>query len=144
MAPPVVQSARAPIARSLAPMTRSAEVSGDLAALEVEVPPAPKRPRPPARPLAPMASSAEVLEVKQALAEVSRDRFEAALARVRALSARFPQSLLATEAQTVEVLALCGLQRRDEAEALAQALRRRDPLNPSLRRLDASCVGQRK
>ncbi len=56
---------------------------------------------------------------------------------------QWPSGELLTESLVVQTLALCGLGRVSEAEAAAEKISETDRLNPSVRRLRQSCVGQK-
>jgi hypothetical protein len=79
----------------------------------------------------------EMRAMTNAMNEIDGKRYAAALEQVDAYRARFPSGQLTTEAGVMQVLALCGLGRVEEARAAAEVLPRE---NPTVHRLDSSCV----
>ncbi|MEQ9498946.1 MAG: hypothetical protein RIT81_18850 [Deltaproteobacteria bacterium] len=63
----------------------------------------------------------------------------AVLTHVDAYDARFPQGMLREEALAARALALCGLDRKDEAKTVAETLRVLAPRSVHLARIDAAC-----
>jgi hypothetical protein len=94
--------------------------------------------------VAPVASApsiaAEIQALDKALAEVDAGRWAQALDLLARYRASFPQGALATEARTLEVLALCGHGRTDEAKALGRGLLDGAAASPTLMRLRHSCI----
>jgi hypothetical protein len=84
----------------------------------------------------------EAVTLSSAMADVDANRHAEALAALAKYEQNFPAGSLRTEASVIEVLALCGLGRVSEAQALAEFLAQRDPQNPSRRRLERSCVAK--
>jgi len=109
-----------------------------VAAVEPEV-----RPAPPAPVLVPTEKEVEATLAKEvaalagAMGAVDGKQFAVALEQVSGYREAFPKGLLETEAGVLEVLALCGLKRVDEAREAARSL----PVNnPAVRRLERSCI----
>lgn len=147
VAEPVVEEIAAPVA---APVPEEVP--------EVVVPPAPvavpkpvvvKRPvvvaapPPPPAPIIPTEKEVEATLAKEvaalagAMGAVDGKQFTVALEQVSGYRDAFPNGLLETEAGVLEVLALCGLKRVDEAREAARSL----PVNnPAVRRLERSCI----
>lgn len=82
----------------------------------------------------------ELLSLDRAVKAVDAERFQEALSAARAFRGRYPTSDFLTEAGVVEVLALCGLARVDEARAAEAALPATAAQNPVVRRLENSCA----
>jgi hypothetical protein len=85
--------------------------------------------------------SREVAALSSAMGAVDGKHFAAALDQLTNYRAEFPVRALDTEASVVEVLALCGLGRVDEARAAAASL---PANNPAVRRLERSCIAAGK
>lgn len=79
----------------------------------------------------------ELVAVHRSLRDGS---FQAALSRLDALD-RSPASALREERLAARVLALCGLERRTEAESVAARFQALAPESPLLPRLSQSCAG---
>jgi hypothetical protein len=82
----------------------------------------------------------ELGTVAGAMAALDAARFSEALETVIRYRETFPTGALITEARVLEVLALCGLGRRDEAQRAAAAIGPAEGNNPAVRRLSRSCV----
>ncbi len=147
-APPLVPEA--PLAPTTEPESKPAAAPVEpgrdeppaVAARVREAPPLPA-PEPPAR--APRAADPEGLRreleaLDRAVRAVDEERFAEGLAAARAFQGQYPRSEFATEARVVEVLALCGLARVDEARSVSAALPTSAAGNPALRRLEHSCA----
>ena len=98
-------------------------------------------PPPPRAPVDDATLSKEIAAVSRAMGAVDAKTWAVALAQVSAYRATFPAGALETEASVVEVLALCGLGRVDEARAAAASL---PANNPAVRRLERSCIAAGK
>ncbi len=81
--------------------------------------------------------SQEVAALAGAMGAVDNKQFGVALQQLQTYRAAFPTGALETEASVLEVLALCGLNRVDEARAAAKSL---PANNPAVRRLERSCI----
>jgi len=75
-------------------------------------------------------------------ARTALDRRDAhtALSLAKQHAARFPRGTLRQERMATQILALCGLQRTEEARVLARELERVAPRSPHLMQIRASCV----
>lgn len=83
--------------------------------------------------------SREVAALSGTMNAVDAKQFSVALEQLVGYRAAFPHGALETEASVLEVLALCGLGRGDEARAIGRML----PVNnPAVRRLDRSCIAK--
>jgi hypothetical protein len=82
----------------------------------------------------------ELALVRRARAALARDQLAEALSLSRQHASRFPHGTLRQERLATQILALCGLQRSEEARVLARELERVAPRSPHLMRLRASCV----
>lgn len=96
---------------------------------------------------APLASDAtglalELQTLDRAIRAVDADHFDEGLVAARGFLRDYPASEFAIEARVVEVLALCGLSRVDEARQAAGRLPAAASRNPAVRRLDDSCADQ--
>ncbi len=128
VAPPAVRAAPegltpAPV-ESDAPAVTSAPVTA--------LPTAPVRAAP--------SIAAEIKALDETLAAIDAGRWAQALDMLARYRASFPQGALATEARTLEVLALCGLGRADDARALGRGLLRDAATSPTISRLRHSCI----
>lgn len=85
-----------------------------------------------------LAREMEMLD--RAVRAVESERFDDGLSEAREFLRHFPGSELVIEARVVEVLALCGLSRPEEARATAASLPTAAAGNPAMRRLENSCV----
>jgi len=104
-------------------------------------PPLEATPPPPRAPVDDATLSKEIAAVSRAMGAVDAKTWAVALAQVSSYRATFPAGALETEASVVEVLALCGLGRVDEARAAAASL---PANNPAVRRLERSCIAAAK
>jgi hypothetical protein len=84
----------------------------------------------------------ELQTLDRAVRAVDADHFDEGLVAARGFLRDYPASEFAIEARVVEVLALCGLSRIDEARSAAARLPPGASLNPAVRRLDDSCADQ--
>ncbi len=100
-----------------------------------ESPPAPPPPVPAVVDEATL--SREVSAIEEANETVREGRFDDALTQLGHYADEFPSGALATEAAVVKVIALCGLNRVDEARAIGAKL---PTNNPAVRRLEHSCI----
>lgn len=82
----------------------------------------------------------EMEALDRAVRALDAERFDEGLAQAREFLRHFPRSELVTEARVVEVLALCGLERVDEARAVAASVPLSEAWNPAVRRLESSCA----
>lgn len=82
----------------------------------------------------------ELESLDRSVRALDSEQFAEALAEAREFTRAFPQSQFVTEAQVVEVLALCGLTRFEEARASAARLPPSSGSNPAVRRLEDSCA----
>ncbi len=86
------------------------------------------------------ALAQEVASLSGAMADVDAKRFHEALDRLQRYRSEFPSGALATEARVLDVLALCGLGRVDDAKAVVSALPQSAANNPAMRRIESSCA----
>ena len=99
-------------------------------------------PPPPARTAVDEATlSREIAALSGAMGAVDSKTYAVALEQLTQYRSAFPTGLLETEASVLEVLALCGLGRVDEARAAGQSL---PANNPAVRRLERSCIASGK
>jgi hypothetical protein len=82
----------------------------------------------------------ELALLRRARSALDRRDADAALALAKQHAARYPRGTLRQERLATQVLALCGLQRTEEARVLARELERVAPRSPHLMRIRASCV----
>lgn len=102
--------------------------------LDVQLPPVPT-------PMTPDESLAAELEaISVILADVENDRWNDARTALQVFHSRFPKAELHIEADSLEVRALCGLHRDEQARALAARLVAEHPMNPSVQRIRNVCA----
>lgn len=113
--------------------------------LEPEPRRAPARATKAPSPSAPEAEASDPLERELALIQAARESSspEAALASLEQHVEQFPSGLLADEREALRAIALCELQRLDEARAVALALVARRPGSPLRQRIQRRCPGLR-
>lgn len=90
----------------------------------------------------PTSLALELDALERAVVAVEAKRFDEGLRLARAFLKDFPASEFVIEARVVEVLALCGVSRVDEARRAAGQLPSGASENPAVRRLDDSCAEQ--
>lgn len=96
---------------------------------------------PPPLPPAPISTLArELSALDHAVRAIDSGQFEQGLNEARLFLREFPKSELAIEARVVEVLALCGLSRIDEAQSIVSGFPLESRRNPAVERLTNSCV----
>lgn len=100
----------------------------------------PADPKPPARLVEEDSTAEEVRALSQATEALRTRDFEHALTFARGARVRFPRGVLHAELTLVEVDALCGLQRVDEARSLADTLTVAERTALVIDRLGRSCA----
>jgi hypothetical protein len=145
-APQVTPAQPAPPVEVIAPQPRQEPPSDRVEPPRVEKPKIPpgvrERPAPPLPPSpAPISTLArELAALDHAVRAIDAGQFEQGLSEARDFLEEFPESELALEARVVEVLALCGLSRVDEAQSIVSSFALESRRNPAVRRLENSCV----
>lgn len=105
----------------------------DVISLDTNLPPVPT-------PMTPDESLAAELEAMSLiLADVEDEKFTDAMTALQVFHARFPKAELHVEADSLEVRALCGLHRDQQARSLAERLVAEHPTNPSVQRIRNVC-----
>jgi hypothetical protein len=82
----------------------------------------------------------ELQALAEAMAQSEGQQWGPTLEALDRYDARFPNGVLSPEAQVLRVLSLCGLDRKEEARALALSLARTSPDSPGVQRLKTSCA----
>lgn len=82
----------------------------------------------------------ELAALSGAMGAVDSRQFAVALEQLSTYRAAFPSGALGTEAGVLEVMALCGLGKVEEARTAAHSL---PSNNPAVRRLERSCISGR-
>jgi hypothetical protein len=142
--PPAAPTPTPTPARAPKPNAASPEIERPAPAAETppvfEAPPA-AAPEPLARGVEEDSTAEEVRALSQATEALRARDFERARTLARGARMRFPRGVLRAELTLVEIEALCGLQRTDDARSLADTLTSGDRTALVVDRLGRSCAG---